>query len=314
LFALFFEAQKGKATGEEKRRRANTSGEKLEKAISRLQRRLDRAAGSIEKSLQYVEDLHSLAPNGVARQIWMTHIGAFLANRFTESNEGEEFICLHPWYFANYVLRVCRALVGSKTAGGFLDKIEKSSWEGFDGDALTTGLAFLWTCVTWAAAYMVHYYSTGEGKDEKPDSVAIASPELVAARFIWKARVHCAQPDHADLKKRFPAWNAVPAQQMSRTETRVNELAQLIADVETSGKQSFLGLDSSVASLKAGSLVYNPKLGMSMLAMAGGLQPYRLVDLSRSSNDFAKFAAKVTPVLLKGKPYELFQRTDKFSA
>ena len=48
------EAQKGKATGEEKQRHSDTSGEKLEKAISRLERRLDRAAASIEKSLEHV--------------------------------------------------------------------------------------------------------------------------------------------------------------------------------------------------------------------------------------------------------------------
>jgi hypothetical protein len=308
------EAQKGRATGEEKQRRANTSGEKLEKAINRLQRRLDRAAAAIEDSLQHVGDLQSLAPNGVARQIWMTHIGAFLADRVTESNEGEEYICLHPWYFANYVLRVCRALVGSKTPGGFLDKITKSAWEGFDGDALTKGLAFLWMCVTWAAAYMVQYYSNGEGKNEIPKSVAVASPELIAARFIWKVRSHCAEADRTNIRKRFPAWEAVSSEQMSRTETRTQQLAQLIADVETSGNESLLGSDSGIAALKAGSLVYNPKLGVTMLAMAGGLSPYRLVDLSRSSNDFAKFGARVMPVLVKGKPYELFQRTDKFSA
>jgi hypothetical protein len=95
------EAKKGKATGEEKPPHSDTSAEKLEKAISRLERRLDRAAASIEESLEYVEDLQSLAPNGVARQIWMTHIGAFLASRTTQSSEGEEFICLHPWCFAN---------------------------------------------------------------------------------------------------------------------------------------------------------------------------------------------------------------------
>ena len=308
------EAQKGKATGEEKRPRAPTSGEKLEKAIRRLQRRLDKAADAIEDSLEYIDDLKSLAPNGVARQIWMTHIGAFLANRLTESNEGEEFICLHPWYFARYVLRVCRTLVGNKTSGGFLDKIAKSSWEGFDGDALANGLAFLWTCVMWAAAYMVHYYSVGEGKDEIPDSIAVASPEFVAARFIWKAREHCAEADHASLKKRFPAWDSVPAEQLSRTEAHVMEVVQMIADVEASGNLSSLGPDSEAPLLKAGSLVYNPKLGVTMLATEGDVRPYQLVDLSRSSDDPAKYGAKVAPVLFKGKVYELFQRTDKLTA
>jgi len=308
------EAQKGKATGEEKQRHSDTSGEKLEKAIGRLERRLDRAAASIEKSLEHVEDLKSLAPNGVARQIWMTHIGAFLANRITESKEGEEFVCLHPWCFADYVLRVCRALAGSKKAGGFLDKVAKSSWDGFDGDALTNGLAFLWTCVKWAAAYMVHYYSNGEGKEEIPKSIAVASAELVAARFIGKVRAHCAQADHSNLKKRFPAWDAVPPAQLRRTETRLQQLVQLIADVETSGNKSLLGLESDTTSLKAGSLVHNPKLGVTMLAMEGGCRPYRLVDLSHSSDEPVKFGALVTPVLFKGKPYELFQRTDESRA
>jgi hypothetical protein len=231
-----------------------------------------------------------------------------------ESNEGEEYICLHPWYFANYVLRVCRALVGSKTAGGFLDKIPKSSWEGFDGDALANRLGFLWTCVLWAAAYVVDCYSVGEGKNEIPDSVAVASPELVAARFIWKARAHCAKANPDSLKKRFPAWDSVPAEQLRRTEAHVMQVAQLIADVETSGNLSFLGSDSDAPSLKAGSLVYNPKLGVTMMALAGDCRPYQLIDLSRSSDDPAKFGAKVMPVLFKGKTYELFQRTDKLPA
>ena len=212
------------------------------------------------------------------------------------------------------ILRVCRALAGSKKAGGFLDKVAKSSWEGFDGDALTKGLSFLWTCVKWAAAYMVHYYSKGDGKDEIPKSIAVASAELVAARFISKVRAHCAQADHGNLKKRFPAWDAVPAAQLSHTETRLQQLVQLIADVETSGNKSLLGLESGTTSLKAGSLVHNPKLGVTMLAKEGGCRPYRLVDLSHSSDEPVKFGALVTPVLFRGKPYELFQRTDESKA
>jgi hypothetical protein len=88
-------------------------------------------------------------------------------------------------------------------------------------------------------------------------------------------------------------------------------LAQLIADVETSGNKSLLGLESDTTSLKAGSLVHNPKLGVTMLAMEGGCRPYRLVDLSHSSDEPVKFGALVTPVLFKGKPYELFQRTEE---
>ena len=50
-----------------------------------------------------------------------------------------------------------------------------------------------------------------------------------------------------------------------------------------------------------------------MLAMEGGCRPYRLVDLSHSSDEPVKFGALVIPVLFHGKPYELFQRTDEFT-
>ena len=56
-------------------------------------------------------------------------------------------------------------------------------------------------------------------------------------------------------------------EQMSRTETRVAHLAQLIADIETAGNKSILGSDSDIASLNAGSLVYNPKLGVTILVL-----------------------------------------------
>ena len=76
------------------------------------------------------------------------------------------------------------------------------------------------------------------------------------------------------------------------------------------GKRDLLGSDSSTASLPAGTLVHNPKLGVTMLALDGSRQPYRLVDLSQSSDEPAKFKALVVPVLSNGKPYTLFQRTD----
>ena len=308
------EEQKGTATGEERPRRDETSSEKFEAAIKRLERRLDRAATSIEDSLKYLESLQSLVPNGVARQIWMTHIGAFLANRLTESSDGEKFVCLHPWHFADYVLRVCRALTGSKKVGGFLDRLAKSSWEGFDGDALKKGLAFLWTCVIWAAAYMVHYYSDGEGKKDFPKSIAVGSAELVAARFISKVRAYWPLADRENLLRRFPAWEAVPAAQMGRTEKRVEQIVELIAVVEASGNKTSNGVQLDPIAMKAGTLVYNPKLGVTMLAMDGAYRPFRLVDLSQSSDDPVKYGALVTPVLVNGRPYVLFQRTDGSAA
>jgi hypothetical protein len=205
---------------------------------------------------------------------------------------------------------VCRALTGSKK-GGFLDKLAKSSWEGFDGEALKRGLAFLWTCVTWAAEYMVDYYSTGEGKEDLPESIAVASPELVAARFISKVQVHSTQADHDNLAGRFPAWNAVPPSKLARTEQRLQQLINLIASVELSGDTTPLGLESDITSLGAGTLVFNPQLGVTMLATHGECRDYRLVDLSHSSDEPVKYGALVTPVILNGTPYVLFQRTDE---
>lgn len=303
------DSQQGKATGEERPQSLRTPSEKLEKAIKRLERRLDRAAGALERSLEYVQDLANLAPNGIARQIWMTHIGAFLATRITESDDGEKFCCLDPWAFANYVLRVCRALAGSKKVGGFLDRLAESSWEGFDGDALKKGLAFLATCATWAAAFMIHYYSNGEGKEEIPDSIAVASAELVAARFIWKIRPRCPHADREGITKRLPAWTTVPAEQIRRTESRLQEIVQLMTTVETSGNTTLLGPESRSAALKAGSLVFNPMLGVTMLARDVQAREYWLVDLSHSNDEPRKFGAMVTPILFNGKPYELFQHT-----
>jgi len=306
--------QKGVATGGERPRRNETSSEKFEAAIRRLERRFDRAATAIEKSLQHLENLQSLSPNGVARQIWMTHIGAFLAGRKTVSADGDEFTCLHPWYFADYVLRISRALVGSKKVGGFLDKLGNSSWEGYDGEALIRGLAFLWTCVEWAAAYMVHYYSNGEGKEDVPENIAVAAAELVAARFIWKVSSHCSAPDRDGLARRFPAWSSVPAKQMELTSKRLAQVIQLIQCVEGLGSKSNLGPETQTESLKAGTLVHNPVTGVTMLAKDGAPRAYHLVHLSLTGNDPKKFGAVVSPVLFNGKPYKLFQRTDGVAA
>jgi hypothetical protein len=308
------EARGGKGTGAERQADPVPPSKRLEAAIKRLEHRLDRAAGAIEKALAYLEHLQTLAPNGIARQVWMTHIGAFLANRITVSDEGDHFVCLDPWAFAQYVLRVCRALTGSKKAGGLLDKLSESSWEGFDGDALRKGIAFLWTCVSWAAAYMINYYSDGKGKEEVPESIAVASAELVAARFIWKASAHCNQPDRDNLQRRFPAWNALPAEQMEKTAARLLELVRLIADIEVCGKKLLLGRDSDTAFLRAGTLVHNPTYGVTMLAMDGAPGAYYLVNLSQSDDRPKKFGSLVAPVLLNGKPFTLFQRTADMEA
>ena len=308
------EAKGGKGTGGERQSDPLPPSKRLEAAIKRLERRLDRAARSIEDSLAYLENLQALPPNGIARQVWMTHIGAFLANRITVSDEGDHFVCLHPWCFAQYVLRVCRALTGSKKIGGFLDKLPESSWEGFDGDALRKGIAFLWTCVSWAAAYMVRYYSDGKGREDVPESIAVASAELVAGRFIWKASAHCNEPDRNDLQRRFPAWNILPLDYMEDAASRFKQLASLITNVEVGGQKSNPDRESDTVTLKAGTVVHNPTYGVSMLAYDASPGGYYLVDLSQCDDRPKKFGAMVAPVLFDGKPFTVFQRTAQMEA
>ena len=72
------DSQKGKATGAERDDLPRVTSEKLEKAVARLERRLRRAADSIERSLEFLDKLKIVPTQAVARQIWMAQIGAFL--------------------------------------------------------------------------------------------------------------------------------------------------------------------------------------------------------------------------------------------
>jgi hypothetical protein len=307
--------QKEMAFEDEKPKRNDaTSTEKLETAVRRLDRRLVRAADSLESSLAYLNNLGKIAPNGIARQVWMTHIGAFLAGRREKSVEGDEYTCLRSWRFAEYVLRICRSLVGSKKDGGFLDRLDPSAWEGYDGEALVRGLAFLWTSVEWAAGYMVHFYSRLERVEDAPVSIAVGSAELVAARFISKISRHCSAPDNANLVKRFPAWFELSADKREVTSKRLAVIRQLIQTFEDPSSKAKLGDESKAQSLKAGMLVFNSVTGVTMLADDAAPRAYRLVNLSMPGDTPQKFGAMVFPVLFDGKPYRLFQRTDLNSA
>lgn len=75
------DAQKGRVTGAEREEVAEVTSEKLERAVARLERRLRRAADSIERSLEFLDKLKSIPPQAIARQIWMAQIGAFLCGR-----------------------------------------------------------------------------------------------------------------------------------------------------------------------------------------------------------------------------------------
>jgi len=304
------EQQRAWQEEEEPKSEEALAAKKLGAAIRRLERRLIRAADSLESSLGYLDNLKTIPPNGIARQVWMTHIGAFLAGRKEKSAEGDEYICLKPWRFAEYVLRIGRSLVGSKKTGGFLDRLESSAWEGYDGEAMKKGLAFLWTCMEWAAGYTVHFYTSHNGTDEEGVGLAVGSAELVAARFIAKVRRICDGPDRANLEKRFPGWFELPVGSRLITTRRLNEICQLIDTFEAPSQRAELGDESMTQSLKAGMLVYNSVTGVTMLATDAAPGEYRLVNLSRPGNAPQKFVALVAPVLLQGSTYQLFQRTD----
>ena len=49
--------------------------------LERARRRLARVALSVEQALSHRKELGPIASAGVIRQIWMTHVGAFLAGR-----------------------------------------------------------------------------------------------------------------------------------------------------------------------------------------------------------------------------------------
>jgi len=145
-----------------------------------------------------------------------------------------------------------------------------------------------------------------------PFAVEVQRRDFVQ-RHRKQLRAHCAEADRSNRKKRFPAWDTVPTAQVNRTETRLQQLVQLIADVESSGKRNLLGQESETESLTPGTLVHNPILGVTMMGKDAAYPSYPVVNLSHSPNELVKFGALVTPVLFNGKPYELFQRTEAFT-
>ena len=84
------DAQKGKATGEERTPEPGLSSEALDRAVNRLVRRLNRAASNIESALADRGQISTVPPQAIARQIWMAHIAAFLAGRIEQSDDGDD--------------------------------------------------------------------------------------------------------------------------------------------------------------------------------------------------------------------------------
>jgi hypothetical protein len=296
--------KKGEASGDERVQTLALPLAVWNHAVNRLVRRLNRAASAIERALEFREEFDAIPLGSVVRQIWMTHIAAFLAGRTTLTEDGTEIECLEPWFFADYVLRVCRALTGSKR-GGFLDKIPQSAWESVDGEIIKSGLAFLWTCAVWATAFMVDYYEDVTDEDEWPDSIAVAAPELVTSRFIAKVKKHCEGPDETDLERRLPVWRQFDSAELEDMRRRVDEIVGLIESVEEMQHFESLAQESSAETSLAGTLVFNPRLGVTILCDRRAPRQFLLIDLSKHDDTPTKYASRIAPILFRNRPYIL---------
>ena len=291
------DSQKGKATGAEREDVPTVTSEKLEKAVARLERRLRRAADSIERSLEFLDKLETIPAQAVARQIWMAQIGAFLSGRVITSGDGDEFECLDPTAFAEYVIRIARALVGSRR-GGFLDRLPAGLWKTSDGEMVKRGLGFLRTCVVWATARLIDEYAHADPEEEWPDSLACAIPELVAARFIHRLQLLGIACDEHELGRRFPAWTEAPAEKVAAVRARLDRLAALIAENED--RPAAPQLPTRFPSLKPGILVYNENLGVTVLLRNASPPQFLLADLTRPGDEPAKYALHVSPLAMNG--------------
>jgi hypothetical protein len=152
---------------------------------------------------------------------------------------------------------------------------------------------------------MVYYYDELADEDECPESIADAAPELVTSRFIAKVKKHCEAPDEIDLERRLPAWKEIESSELEDSRKRIDEIIGIIEAVEESQNFESLGLESSAETGCAGTLVFNPRLGVTILWDRGAARQFFLIDLSKHDNEPAKYAVKVTPILFRDRPYIL---------
>ncbi len=294
------DSKQGRATGEERKESPSlTSTEALKRASRRLQRRLDRAATALERALAYRKELTNIPAAGIARQIWMAHIAAFLTGREAPTSDGDPVVCLHERDFAKYILRVCRALSGGND-GGLLQLVSKESFAGPDGDSLKAGLAFLWTCLIFAVAEVTtHWASIATTVYDEDDEIEYASdvsdaiPELVGARFVLAIRPYCQKPDLSNISRRIPSWKNVAKDCADRWTTRLEWLADLIVHWETKGYRADADMIQDGSALKAGNLVFNDGLGITVLADIGENGKCYLVNVSRHDEKDPKNALAV---------------------
>lgn len=256
-------------------------------------RRLERAAAAVEEALAHRRQLVSIPVTGLARQIWMAHIAAFLAGREAPASDGDSVLCLEPLDFAGYTLRVCRALAGGKD-GGLLALVPEESFSRPDGESLKRGLSFLWTCAIFAVAETADYWSQSpvDADDEEPeyaDNVWDAVPELIAARFVLAIRRHCRKSDLQNIEARLPAWNSRKDGWFEAWKRRIDRLAKLIAKCEGAEPSR----SKPVGSLVCGTLVYHPSTGVTVLMRQTDNRKFHLLDLSQSDAEHPEKMSRI---------------------
>lgn len=285
----------GRATGDERRTPSFASQEALERAGRRLVKRLERNAEAIEHALDRRSEVAPISTSALARQIWMPHIAAFLAERPLPTDDGGVVVALESRAFAQYVVRVCKALAGGRD-GGVLALVDPKSWEGHDGATLKRGLAFLWTCCLWAAAYLESEPDERENQDGEDGDEDEGHGEswgqwagLIATRFTATARPLCERPDMGDIERRLPACRDTVA--LRRMNQRCVEMARRIRRVEQNAGPARRTV-AKLENVSPGALVFNASLGVTLLVGTEPPDSYKLLDLSRNEKPIRTFVAE----------------------
>jgi hypothetical protein len=86
----------------------------------------------------------------------------------------------------------------------------------------------------------------------------------------------------------------------------VEHIVGLIERAETNQDSVSMGSEENAQSCNAGTLVFNPMLGVTMLYKDAAPKQFYVVNFSRADCDQRYFGARVSPVLSGGKPYVLF--------
>jgi hypothetical protein len=97
--------------------------------------------------------------------------------------------------------------------------------------------------------------------------------------------------------------------QCQRTGERLRRIVAAIRACEDGKENAALGEEDDAESLRPGSLVFVPVLGVTMLSKPAEGRRFYPINLSDSSDQPKPFGLKVRAVLIGGRPFELFQRT-----